>query len=81
VTMALNGNHQVVLMDIQMPKMDGYEAVTKLRSNGYNQPIIALTARALREERERCISIGCDDCLTKPVNRAELISRVSELAH
>ncbi len=70
----------VVLMDIQMPVMDGYEAVTRLRQKDYSGPIIALTAHAMAEDRRRCMDAGCDDYFTKPVDRAELLQMVERHA-
>jgi PAS domain S-box-containing protein len=75
---ALGKNYDVVLMDIQMPLLDGYTATTRLRAGGYRKPIIALTAHALKEERESSIKAGCDDHLTKPIDRATLINRVAK---
>ncbi len=81
VQKAMAGNFNVVLMDIQMPHLDGYEATKQLRSQGYDTPIIALTAHALKEERDRCISAGCTDHFTKPVDRLKLINLVSHVVH
>lgn len=68
----------IVLMDIQMPRMDGHEATRKLREAGFTRPIIALTAHALREERERCLLSGFSDYMTKPMKRELLINMIRE---
>lgn len=73
------GDYDCILMDIQMPGMDGLEAARRLRRLGFSKPIIALTAHALPAEAERSRIAGCDRHLTKPISEAELIGVLHEV--
>jgi PAS domain S-box-containing protein len=64
--------YDLVLMDVFMPRMNGYEATEALRQKGYRGPIIAVTASALKGERDKCIAVGMDDILTKPFKKEDL---------
>ncbi|MCM2281833.1 MAG: ATP-binding protein, partial [Bdellovibrionaceae bacterium] len=74
---ALHSSFDVVLMDIQMPRLDGIGATIQLRSLGYRTPIIALTAHALKDQRERSIRAGCNEHLTKPISRRALLETIA----
>jgi two-component system, cell cycle response regulator DivK len=70
----------LILVDINLPDIDGTEVTSRLRANPLfaNTPIIALTANAMYGDRERFIDAGCDDYLSKPVSKSELLEKVNE---
>jgi two-component system CheB/CheR fusion protein len=68
----------VILMDMEMPRLDGYQAAIELRKLGFDKPIIALTADAMHGNMHRCIECGCDSYLSKPINGRALISLVEQ---
>ena len=70
----------LVLMDCRMPHLDGYEASREMRKRGISVPIVALTAHAFEEDREKCLAAGMTDWLTKPLLRKDLIAVLSRLA-
>ncbi len=81
VEKATNGNYDLILMDIQMPLMDGNEAMRTLRRSGYTSPIVVVTAHAMNEEKAKSFDAGCDDFLVKPISRPRLFEILETYAH
>jgi len=73
-------SYDVVLLDLDMPVVDGFEAARRLRAAGFPGAIVALTAHTLPEIRQRCLDAGCDEFASKPIDRAALLSLLAEIA-
>jgi two-component system, cell cycle response regulator DivK len=69
----------IILMDIQMPVMDGFEAVAEIRKIDKNVPIIAQTGYSLDNGRDKCLNAGCNEFIAKPIKRLELIEKINNL--
>jgi PAS domain S-box-containing protein len=77
VERALAGRHSLVLMDMQMPVLDGITATRELRQRGYAKPVVAISAHAFASERSRCLASGCNAFIAKPVRSVELVEAVA----
>ena len=73
-----NKDINLILMDIKMPEMDGLTAAKKIREIDPNVPIIAQTAYAMSEDKNKCLKAGCNDYLTKPINHRLLLSTIDK---
>ena len=82
-TLKANPGIEAVLMDIMMPEMDGYETMKRMRQNPRFRllPIIALTAKAMKGDREKCLEAGASDYIAKPVNTEQLLSLLRMWLH
>ena len=69
--------YDVILMDVQMPELDGYEAARRLRRSGWRRPIIALTAHGMAGQGQCCLAAGYDGCAAKPIQEQELLSAIA----
>lgn len=76
---AVDDTIDLVVMDVQMPVLDGLEATRALRERGYSGPIVALTASSMPADRDATLTAGCDVCLTKPIERDRLLEELAEL--
>ena len=78
VNKVTSGSYDLIFMDIQMPNMNGYDATKIIRKKGYKMPIIALTAYAMKGDEQKCLNVGCDAYLSKPVDAEKLFDTVSK---
>jgi len=81
VAMASSDKPDLILMDMSLPVIDGWEATRKLKADDATKaiPVIALTAHAMAEDKEKCLSAGCDDFDTKPVELPRLLAKIQAL--
>jgi len=70
----------VILMDIQMPRLDGYQTTRKMRALGFSKPIVAVTAGAMADDETKCFAAGCSDYVSKPIDRAKLLEVIARVA-
>lgn len=89
VDIACNGNeallflesksYDIILTDINMPEMDGFQLVQMIKSKNINTPIIALTAASMKEDKEKCLKLGMDDYISKPIGANILYEKIKKL--
>ncbi|MEP7325079.1 MAG: response regulator [Gemmatimonadota bacterium] len=81
VAMATEGGYDLILMDMSLPEVDGWEATRQVRATpkGQNVPIIALTAHAMAGDREKALAAGCNDYDTKPIELPRLLEKIETL--
>lgn len=75
------GDIEMILMDMMMPELDGYETIARIRSNQStaNIPIIALTAKAMKGDRAKCLEAGATEYVSKPINMQELLEKMADM--
>ncbi|HVX14274.1 MAG TPA: response regulator [Pirellulales bacterium] len=78
ITNSAEAPYDMVLMDMHMPELDGYEATAELRRLGYRGPVIAVTAHAMAGDRQKCLDVGCNEVVTKPFERMRLLGVISD---
>jgi len=78
VAAATQGEADIVLMDIQLPDIDGLQAVRRIRASGSDVPIIAVTSYAMAGDREKALDAGCNGYITKPINPRTIIAEVEK---
>lgn len=78
---ALSNDYDIVFLDIQMPKLDGYQVIRSLKQQNYEKPIIALTAHAMKEERVRCLAEGFDSFISKPFEVSQILNAIQRFTN